>query len=99
MKGENAMKIEHNFPYDIDDINAYDVAEMVANSDATEQANFFEHLAYNLFSYGDTKMSKNTKLSHIVKEIYVNDDIDRVRWFLEKMLEWFDYYEKEFNEE
>lgn len=89
------MKIKHNFPYDVDDINAYDVAEMVANSDVKEQADFFEHLACQLTS---SSTESNTKLSRAVEEIFMNNEEDNTRQFLEQMLGWFDYYEKEFNE-
>lgn len=88
------MKIERNIPCDVD-IDAWDAAEMVANSDATEQANFFEHLAYQLTS---PSTENNTKLSRAVEEIFMNNEEDSVRQFLEQMLGWFDYYKKEFNE-
>lgn len=88
------MKIKRNIPCDVD-IDAWDAAEMVANSDATEQANFFEHLAYQLTS---SSTESNTKLSRTVEEIFMNNEEDSVRQFLEQMLGWFDYYEKEFNE-
>ncbi len=90
------MKIEREIPCSVD-IDALDAAEIVANSDVKEQAIFFEHLAYQLTSYRD--MDKDTKLSHIVEEIFYNTDEDEIRKFLEQMLGWFDYYEKEFNEE
>lgn len=89
------MKIERNILCDVD-IDAWDAAEMVANSDAKEQANFFEHLAYQLTS---SSTESNTELSRAVEEIFMNNEEDSTRQFLEQMLGWFDYYEKEFNEE
>ncbi len=89
------MKIEREIPC-IVDIDAWDAAEMVANSDAKEQAIFFEHLAYQLISFGD--MEKDSKLSRIVEEIFYSNEENNVRKLLEQMLGWFDYYEKEFNE-
>lgn len=89
------MKIERNIPCDVD-IDAWDAAEMVANSDATEQANFFEHLAYQLTS---SSTESNTKLSRAVEEIFMNNEEVEVKKFIEQMLGWFDYYEKEYGEQ
>lgn len=89
------MKIEREIPCNVD-IDAWDAAEMVANSNAKEQASFFEHLVYELTSFG--VLEKDTQLSRIVEEIFYSNEEDDVRKFLEQMLGWFDYYEKEFSE-
>ncbi len=79
------MKIKYTMPCEID-VDARDLAEVVANSDAEEQARFFDHLRYNLDSLPVT--DKDIQIAYSEKD---------VRRFLEQMLRWFDYYEREFD--
>lgn len=78
------------------DVDACDLAEVVANSDAEEQANFFDYLVYNFDSL--PVMDKDIQIAHLVNNLFMDDSEKDVRRFLEQMLSWFDYYEKEFNE-
>lgn len=80
------MKIKYTTLCEID-VDACDLAEAVANSDAEEQASFFEHLGYSFDSLPVT--DKDIQIAYSEKD---------VRRFLEQMLSWFDYYEKEFDE-
>lgn len=90
------MKINREISCNLD-IDACDTAEMVANSDAKEQADFFYHLVYNFDSF--PIMDKDIQIAHLVDNLFMDDSEKDVRRFLEKMLSWFDYYEKEYGEE
>lgn len=89
------MKIKYTMPCEID-VDAHDLAEVVANSDAEEQASFFDHLVYDFDSL--PVMDKDIQIAHLVENLFMGDSEKDVRRFLEQMLSWFDYYEKEFNE-
>ena len=89
------MKIKYTMPCEID-VDTYDLAEVVANSDAKEQASFFDYLVYHFDSL--PVMDKDIQIAHLVDNLFMDDNEKDVRRFLEQMLGWFDYYEKEFNE-
>lgn len=89
------MKIKYTMPCEID-VDARDLAEVVANSDAEEQASFFDHLVYNFDSL--PVMDKDIQIAHLVENLFMGDSEKDVRRFLEQMLGWFDYYEKRFDE-
>lgn len=88
------MKIKYTMPCEID-VDARDLAEVVANSDAEEQASFFDHLVYNFDSL--PVMDKDIQIAHLVENLFMGDSEKDVRRFLEQILSWFDYYEKEFD--
>lgn len=88
------MKIKYTIPCEID-VDTYDLAEIVANADAEEQASFFDYLVYHF----DTLpvMDKDIQISHLVDNLFMDDNENDVRRFLEQMLSWFDYYDKQYN--
>ena len=88
------MKIKHTMPCEID-VDARDLAEVVANSDAEEQASFFDYLVYNFDSL--PVMDKDIQIVHLVENLFMDDSEKDVRRFLEQMLNWFDYYDKQYN--
>ena len=88
------MKIKHTMPCEID-VDARDLAEVVANSDAEEQASFFDYLVYNFDSL--PVMDKDMQIAHSVDNLFIGDSEKDVRRFLEQMLNWFNYYDKQYN--
>lgn len=88
------MKIKNTMPCEID-VDARDLAEVVANSDAEEQASFFGYLVYNFDSL--PVMDKDIQIAHLVDNLFMDDSEKDVRRFLEQMLNWFDYYDKQYN--
>ena len=88
------MKIKYTMPCEID-VDARDLAEVVANSDAEEQASFFDYLVYNFDSL--PVMDKDIQIAHLVDNLFMDDSEKDVRRFLEQMLNWLDYYDKQYN--
>ena len=84
------MRISKEISCDLD-IEAETIAEVVVNSDSSEQADFFEQLAYKFKELGD--LNKDVQLSHIVEGIIHNNASDSVKNLLEQMIGWFDNYE------
>ena len=88
------MKLKYTIPYPID-VDARYLSEVVANSDAEEQASFFDYLVYNFNSLPVT--DKDIQIAHLVDNLFMDDSEKDVRRFLEQMLNWFDYYDKQYN--
>ena len=88
------MKIKYTIPCEID-VDTYDLAEIVANADAEEQASFFDYLVYNFDSL--PVMDKDIQIAHLVDNLFMDGSEKDVRRFLEQMLNWFDYYDKQYN--